>query len=146
MLIQRINRTDPERVFLVVRNDQGASVGKGRPLSFKMDGTRDGIDAEYDDAVGNQALICGLAHTDIGDGDYGLVQAYGYDDDAIVVKTNSHFLVGAVLGVLSASTCLQVISTSHADKMVYAPIAAGAESIASAAAATTTAKVFLRML
>ena len=146
MLVQRISRTDPERVFIVVRNDQGGTVTRGYPLAFNMDGTRNGVDVQLVDTVADEALLAGIAHTDIADQDYGLAQAYGYDDDAVLVKTNSNLEIGGVLACLSASSCLQVISTAQADKVIYAGFASGAEQMTSSSAVTTRAKIFIRLL
>lgn len=146
MLIQRISRSDPERVFIVVRADE-AGCDKGWTLSWKADGTRNGIDVLQCDAVADIALMCGMAHTDIANTDYGLAQCYGYDDDVIVLQSNATFPRGAPLSFRSNKSCWVEDSASAPDsESVHAQVAAMSTLATSATSRTTTLPCFIRFL
>lgn len=146
MLIQRISRTDPERVFIVVRADQ-AGIIRGLPVSFNMDGTRNGIDVVKCDALPNYALLAGAAHTDIANGDYGLAQCYGYDDDCYVVKTASNIEVGCEMAINTATTAWEVVSVSAANLDTYYPGVVGASQLTTGSSSLTYRHpLFLRLM
>ena len=108
MLFQRINRTDAEKVFIILRNDGANAWAKGGPVVLKADGTRDGIDAvkPSDGAAAILSLLAGVADVATPAGDYGLVQCYGLRTDTKVRQcgsvTNSHGTTGDVMVISSA--------------------------------------------
>lgn len=151
MIIQRINRTNPEKVFIVVRNDSGASIGKGYPLVFKFDGTRDGLDVE-DAKTGTAAknhLIAGLSDVALAAAAYGLAQCYGVRTDAPILKcgtaSDANGVIGDIFGLHTAISALSGIAAGAVSGF-FAGIALGATMASSAATATTTATVFLRLM
>ena len=146
MLVQRISRDDPERAFIVVRADE-AGVDRGWTVSWKADGTRNGIDVLQTDAVADIALICGIAHTDIANGDYGLAQCYGYDDDVIVLKSATAFARGNPLIFSSLKSCWAESSASAPNgESIHAQIAAMSTLATSTGAATDRLPCFLRFM
>ena len=146
MLIQRISRSDPERVFIVVRADE-AGCDRGWTLSWKADGTRNGIDVLQCDAVADIALMCGMAHTDIGNTDYGLAQCYGYDDDVIILQSGTTFTRGNPLIFSSAKSCWAESSASAPNgESVHAQVAAMSTLATTATSRTTRLPCFLRMM
>lgn len=79
MLIQQLNRSDAERVFLSVRNVDGAgSLTTGRGVALVEAGASiDGNSAVA--STGARAKgFCGVAFKDIAINDYGLAIAWGY--------------------------------------------------------------------
>ena len=146
MLIQRISRSDPERAFLIVRADE-AGCDRGWTLSWAADGTRNGIDVLQTDAVADIALMCGIAHTDIANGDYGLAQCYGYDDDVIVLQSATPFLRGNPLIFSSLKSCWAESSASAPNaQSVHAQIAAMSTLATATGSATNRLPCFLRMM
>ena len=146
MLIQRISRSDPERAFLIVRADE-AGCDRGWTLSWAADGTRNGIDVLQTDAAADIALMCGIAHTDIANGDYGLAQCYGYDDDVIVLQSATPFLRGNPLIFSSLKSCWAESSASAPNaQSVHAQIAAMSTLATSTGSATNRLPCFLRMM
>ena len=146
MLIQRISREDPERAFLVVRADE-AGCDRGWMLSWKADGTRNGIDVLQTDAVADIALMCGAAHSDIGNGDYGLAQCYGYDDDIVVYLTNAAYARGAPLVFSNAKSCWAEGSASAPNaESIHAQIAAMSTLATSTTSSTGRLPCFLRLM
>ena len=150
MIIQRINRTNPEKVFVVVRNDETSALTKGALCSFKFDGTRNGLDVEKSDAAANAHLIAGIADTAIAAGAYGLAQCYGVRTDAIIIKsgtaTNKNAAVGDALIFDSSITGLSGVAAGAAS--AYFPGFVMGETMASSSASggTTTATVFIRLM
>lgn len=87
MQTQRINRTDPEQVFIVVENAQGAELEPGKVVEWTL-GTNatqpNGHVVELVDAVVNLTtgigtVVAGVVHTTIADAAVGLLQVYGRD-------------------------------------------------------------------
>ena len=151
MIIQRLNRTNPEKVFIIVRND-GTAIGKGEICVFNMDGTRNGLDVklplQLDDA--HTTLIAGIADKAMAAGEYGLAQCYGIRTDVPMYKhgsaSNSNAVVGDIMKVITASDCLTAAAVGAVT--AWLPEIVMAETFASSnnSDGTTTAAVFLRMM
>jgi hypothetical protein len=150
MIFQRTNRTDPERVFVVVRNNEGAALNKDQtvqwePASASVDGVR-----VRDMDTGNEFLFVGIVDAAIADGDYGLVQVYGYRSTSIVFQTGTSQDTGVPLVPAAGQDYLQSVASTTASNaaVTLQPVfAALLESIASSAAsATVSRKVFVRAL
>jgi hypothetical protein len=151
VIIQRINRTNPEKVFIICRNDSAAAIGKGYPTVFKFDGTRDGLDIE-DVKTGTAAknhLIAGLADASIAAAAYGLVQCYGVRTDAPMLKsgiaTSDNAAIGDVMVLHTAASILSG-SSSGIVTQYLAGIVMGETMASSSATGTTTGTVFLRLM
>lgn len=87
MFFQRINRTDPEKVFIVAKSCYStASITKGQPVVFAYNGTDDGL-AVTRPASALLSLVAGIAAETIANAGYGLVQVYGHNADALVTGT-----------------------------------------------------------
>ncbi len=151
MIIQRINRTNPEKVFIITRNDESSALTKGALAAFKFDAVRDGLDVEKADAVANNNLIAGISDTALAASAYGLVQCYGVRTDAIIIKsgtaTNKNATVGDVLIFDSSITGLSGKAVASAASAYFPGFVMG-ESMASSSASggTTTATIFIRMM
>ena len=150
MIIQRINRTNPEKVFIIVRNDDTVFT-KGQPIFFKFDGTRDGLDVEDGGsaAAAKSMLIAGLADSAIAAGAYGLCQVYGVRTDAAIMKGGTKSSTSAEIGdQMVCHTASDVLSASIAGAIsAYLPGIVMGETIASSSGlATTTGTVFLRLM
>ena len=145
MIIQRVNRTNPEKVFIVVRNDDSVAFVKGGAINFKFDGTRDGLDAELADTAADNNLVAGIADSAIPVGEYGLVQCYGVRTDAVCLGTNSDNGVGDVLVVTHGSVALMSVTGGAASAYLPA-FALGATIDSTGSEATTTSTVFIRCM
>ena len=79
MQIQQLNRTDAERVLLVVKNvDGGGSMTTGLGVCLALAGASvDGISATQATAA-QQAGFIGVAAKDIAINSFGLVTSWGY--------------------------------------------------------------------
>ena len=93
MLFQRINRSDPEKVFLVVYNSWStAALANGYAVQWDFTTDVNGVGVTQPTArVTNQGFAtAGIAAETIAAGAYGLIQVYGYHGAV-------HFRVGTGL-------------------------------------------------
>ena len=81
MLFQRIKRSDPEKIFIVVKNSwTSASIANGYVVQWDFNVDIDGVGVTRPTGMAtNLGNACaGVAVETIAAGDYGLVQVYGY--------------------------------------------------------------------
>jgi hypothetical protein len=83
MLFQRVNRTDAEKVFVVVYNASGGAFTTGQAMEWDVTPTADGIRVTTPSTAGLSAFA-GIAPAGIANGAYGLAQVYGYTASASV--------------------------------------------------------------
>ena len=82
MEFQRINRTDPERVFVVVKNTYStASLSANQWVAWDVFTDNDGV-AVTKPTVALQMCLAGVAVETVANGDYGLIQVWGYRSGA----------------------------------------------------------------
>lgn len=128
MIIQQLNRTDPERVQLQIKNvDGGGSITTGLGACFPISGASiDGISAVK--ATGALARgFVGVAVQDIAINGFGLVTAWGYVNSvqisnvgsSITVTAGDQLLAGAVAGTFFSAITPQATSTQYY-RFVYA--------------------------
>ena len=151
MLFQRINRTDAEKVFVVLYNVAGATVSAGGAVGLDIGASADGVRA----TVVTTALLnafAGIAAEAIVDSAYGKVQVYGYNSAAYVTNlTDVVITSGSSLGLKDAVTYLTYTTGSTAAWVNGAGLSrvniveAFATATAGAVAAATK-KVFVRNL
>lgn len=152
MIIQRINRTKAEKVFINCRNDSAASIAAGYPAVFKFDGTRDGLDVEdcKTGAAAKNHLLAGLADRAIGAAAHGLIQCYGVRTDAPIQKcgtaTNKNAAIGDALVLHTASSILSGVAAGAVSAWLAGMVCGETYASSSAAGGSTTATVFLRLM
>ncbi len=84
MLFQRINRSDPERIFLVVKNGYAtAALTNGQPVGWDLSDV-DGVNVTKMAATDIGNSFAGVVAETIAIGGYGLIQVYGYHSAVIV--------------------------------------------------------------
>jgi hypothetical protein len=88
MLFQRVNRTDAEKVFVIVQNVASATITAGYPVVWDITSSVDGVRVSQP-ASATLSLFVGIANADIADSSYGLVQVYGYKSQAYVTNDTS---------------------------------------------------------
>lgn len=150
MIFQRVNRTDPERVFVVMRNNEGATINANQTVQLELaSASIDGVRVRDMD-TGNLHAFVGVADAAIADGAYGLIQVYGYRSTSILFQTNTSVDTGVVLIPVAAQDYLDSVATTVASNttITLQPIFAFlGESIASSSAsATISKKIFIRAL
>jgi hypothetical protein len=150
MIFQRLNRTDPERVFVIVQNNEGAQINKDQSVQWELaSASIDGVKVRDLD-TGNLYAFAGVADANIATSAYGLIQVYGYRSTSILFQTGASQDTGLALIPVVAVDYLQSVATvlTSTDNFTRTPIVAVlGESIASAAAsATVSRKIFIRAL
>lgn len=120
MLIQQLNRTDPERVQMIVKNvDGGGSITTGLGAAFPISGASiDGVSAVKSTAALQKGFV-GVATQDIAINGFGLVTAWGYVASVQISNVGSSITVtagdtlkpGAVAGTFFSSLTNEAIST-----------------------------------
>jgi len=84
MLFQRVNRSDPEKVFIVAYNDYAtASLTNGQAVIWDYAGSANGVGVTQPaSGIGRNGhfglAFAGIAAETIASGSYGLIQVYGY--------------------------------------------------------------------
>ena len=91
MQIQQLNRTDPEKIYIMVKNVSGATATTGTGLRYVSGAnaaaemvSTDGINAVLLDGNAYMAELAGIAVQDIADNSYGRVQAWGYVNSILI--------------------------------------------------------------
>lgn len=99
MLLKRISRSDPERVFIVCKNGYStASITDGQAVMWDLTDA-DGVSVtKPGTAFKKMAAFAGVVAETISAGEYGLVQVYGYHGAVIVdASTTADIWTGAPL-------------------------------------------------
>lgn len=96
MLINQLNRTDPEKVQLMVKNvDGGGSITTGLGVCFPASGASiDGVSVVKATA-GLQRGFIGVATQDIAINGFGLVTAWGYVNSVQISNVGSSITITA---------------------------------------------------
>lgn len=161
MEFQRLNRTNPERVFLVMKNSVGSSRSANEWVSHDVITDEDGVAFEKPNGL-NRNAVAGVLVETIADGDYGLVQVWGFRNAArmaggsglvtskitegtfLYVKT-SGYAAAARANISIASTAVVTISAHELDKVGIAM--SPTNTAAKATSATTwVGKCFVKCL
>ena len=87
MKFQRINRADPEKVFVVCKNAYTtAALTAGQPVCWAYSGTDDGL-AVTRPTTALLSHTAGIVSGTIAISGYGEIQVYGHNADALVTGT-----------------------------------------------------------
>lgn len=119
MVFQRINRTDPEKVFVVAKNGYStASLTNGQAVSWSLSAA-DGLTVTRPTARATNAGVAaaGVAAATIAYNGYGLIQVFGYHSAVrtrAVTGGSPAIVAGRPLVVNAAGSvfCLESVSTA----------------------------------
>ena len=147
-VFQRVNRSDPERVFIVVLSNE-TNVADDCCAWETASASIDGVKVRQPD-TGVLFGFVGVADAAITSGNYGLVQVYGYRSTSRVFQTNTSQDTGNALTPTAGAAYLQSVATTLASNtsITLQPIFAmlGETIASSSASATISAKIFIRAL
>lgn len=120
MQIQQVNRTDAEKVYILVKNvDGGGSMTTGLGVCLVQAGASiDGVSAVQSTAAAWEGFV-GFAAQDIAINAFGLVQSWGYVSSVQISSVGTSLTVtagdilkpGAVAGTMFSSLTDQAMST-----------------------------------
>lgn len=126
MLIQRVSRTDAEKVFLIMRNMSGATINANGAMCMDMGTTVDGISCIKPASASFLGWV-GIADQDIADTGYGRVQAWGYRDSVLLSHEGSSVTVtiGDALHIVNGvhglnTSTVQALSTTASKYVICA--------------------------
>lgn len=149
MLWKRVNQSLPEQAFIVVENNEGAAFVKDQTVQWDLTSDVDGVKARDMD-TGNLHSFIGIVDAAFADGEFGLVQVFGYRSTSIVFQTGTSQDTGALLTPVAAADYLSSVASTTASNaaVTFQPAYAvlGETIASSSASATISAKVFLRAL
>ena len=150
MLFKRISRTDPERVFIVVKNGYATTVTNGQAVQWDMSAA-DGVTIDVPGAAFKRmAAFAGIICETIVNGAYGLMQVYGYHSAVIVdSSTTVDIYTGAPLFMSVAGVYLEgpYLASGTTDELYveHRPVACALEGYGSVATTGTIKAVIFAM-
>jgi hypothetical protein len=149
-LFKRLNRDEPERIFVSFENNEGSALVKDQTIQIDHTSQVDGVKARQHDSALLCHLFLGIVDAAVATGGWGLAQTYGYRSSSIVWQTDTSQDTGVLLVPVSVQNYLQSVASTFASnttvtiRPVYAYLL---ESIASAAAsATISKKIWIRAM
>lgn len=123
MQIQRVNRTDAEKVYLVIKNVSGATLTTGMGAAYvggavgEIVSSPDGVQAVAG-TLAKADVFCGIAVEDIANNGYGRVQAWGYCASVLLSQEADKTIGPSLLvpgngaGMFTSLATKQALSTS----------------------------------
>lgn len=127
MIFQRINRTDPEKVFVIAKNGYStAALTVGQGVMWGLTAA-DGVTVTRPTARATNAGVAAagvVAASSIAVGGYGLVQVYGYHSAirARTVTSGTPAIAAGrplVLNVAGSVFCLESVSTASTALLTF---------------------------
>lgn len=116
MLLSRVNRSDVEKIFISVKNVEGATITTGLPVSLKPTAvSMDGISAVIADAAGDFPGFVGIAKSDIANNDYGLIQISGYVNSVLISNEGSSITINAGDPLVPAASGMASAAPTYAN-------------------------------
>lgn len=110
MQIQTANREKSEKVFINIKNIEGATITTGLPVAYAQGTSMDGVGAVIANAAADFPGFIGVAIRDIPNNEYGQIQTIGYVDSILISNVGSSLtiavgspLVPAAAGFFSAA-------------------------------------------
>jgi hypothetical protein len=94
MQIQRVGRSDPEKIYLQYRNMSGDTINNNAALVMDLGTTIDGISCV---APATASLLgwIGISDSNVGDTGYGRAQCWGYRDSILLSHEGTSVTIGA---------------------------------------------------
>ena len=158
MLFQRVNQTNPEKIFIVAKNSWStASLTNGQAVIWDYTTDVDGVGVtKPTDGTGRAshygAAFAGIAAETIAAGDYGLLQVYGFHsavrvrtqtgDDPAIAKGTALSCKDAIFALASANPNADTTSTITVHNFEWVGFALAAQ----ASFTTQAIAVFIKAL
>lgn len=145
MLFKRLNRDQPEQVFVIVENNEGAAISGNATVQMDHTTDVDGVKARDLD-TGALYAFQGVADADIAAGGFGLVQVYGYRSSSQLLLTDTSQAAGVPLVPVAAQEYFASVVSSTASNaaVTQQPIFAVLLESHTTGTGTVSKKVFIR--
>lgn len=95
MQIASVNRDQSEKVFINVKNVEGATITTGLPVAYALGTSNDGVNATLANAAGEYPGFLGVAVKDIPNNDYGQVQISGFVNSLLLSNVGTSITINA---------------------------------------------------
>ena len=148
MLFKRVNRTDPEQIFIVVLNNEGAALNANQTCQWEIaSASVDGVKVRDMDTA-NLYAFAGIADAAIADQAYGLIQIYGYRSTSLVLTTDTSITTGVALVAVAAQDYLQSENTVYTSSANFTrtPIWAVLLESITTSTGNVSRKIFMRSM
>lgn len=146
MLFKRISRTAAEKVYVVAKNASGSTMTAGYSVVWDLSASVDGVRVTRANTA-TRNCFAGVADTDIANGDYGLLQVYGYRSSAYITRSTVKVsAAGEALECVNSDWGLMPAATVASPYNTFAFICETVTSTSGTADSWTTAKIFIRAL
>ncbi len=144
MLFKRISRGQAEVVFMVAKNVSGSTVTAGYSVVFDTGSSVDGVRVTQASAT-DLAAYAGVAHDDIANSAYGLIQVYGYRASVRIYTSAGDSVAGDLFGPTGDQWGV-LPGTTSATETSFGFICEAITNSAGSSQFSTTAKAFIRAL
>jgi len=151
MLIQRVNRTDAEKIFIIVDNGEGATLPAQAFVIWDTTTDANGVLVRQPD-TGKLWANAGIMDASMASvtGTFTLCQIYGYRTSSVVFQTDTSMAAGLPLIPTAGANYLQTVATTTASNAAVTQqpiVGALAASVAtSTASATISVGVFIKAM
>lgn len=95
MQIQTVNRSTPERVYMSIKNVEGATITTGLPVAYALGTSNDGISATIANAAADYPGFLGIALNDIPNNEYGRIQVAGFVNSVLISNVGTSITINA---------------------------------------------------
>lgn len=95
MQIQTVNRSTPERVYMSIKNVEGATITTGLPVAYALGTSNDGISAVIANAAADFPGFLGIALNDIPNNEYGRIQVAGFVNSVLISNVGTSITINA---------------------------------------------------
>ena len=135
MQIQRVNRTDADKVFVNFRNMSGSGISANEGACYDLGTTVDGISAVSPVAASFLGWI-GIAAEDVADTEYGRTQIFGYRDSILLSHegTSVTVTIGNAMHLVTGANGLNTSTAEALSTCGYKYVICAATTTISAAA------------
>ena len=146
MLFKRISRASAETIFVVAKNVSGSTMTAGYHVVWDVGASADGVRVSQANTADLNAYA-GIADSDIANGDYGLLQVYGYRASAYIYSSAGSSAAGTTYNVINAEWGVTPTAASASSAVAKAfGFMCAAVTASSSSQFHTTAAVFVRAL
>lgn len=95
MQIQDVNKDLSEKVYIGIKNVEGATMTVGLPVAYVLGTSNDGVNAVIANAAGDYPGFIGVVVKNIANNDYGQVQISGFVNSILLSNVGSSITINA---------------------------------------------------